>query len=124
MEGYLSKGGGKSGTKKGKPSFFRMRSHMLVYYDNQLEPGMPYKSKPKGTIPSSMLVSESRSVSTAPAAMLNVKSDRNMMYSDSSPWTNNFTKLGSCAITIAPRNQNHEIPIMDRKTELFCFVMR
>ena len=46
LEGYLRKGGGKSGTKKGKPQFFRMRSHMIVYYDHQTEEGTPYKSKP------------------------------------------------------------------------------
>lgn len=53
LEGFLSKGGGKSGTKKaGKPGFFRMRSHMIVYYDHNYKTDDPasFKAKPKGDI--------------------------------------------------------------------------
>ena len=52
LEGHLRKGGGKSGTKTGKRSFFRLRTHLIVYYDKEIEEGLEYyKAKPKGAIP-------------------------------------------------------------------------
>eukprot|EP01046_Picozoa_sp_COSAG06_P032162 COSAG06_NODE_3193_length_5704_cov_6.627119_2_plen_593_part_00 len=74
MEGFLRKGGGKSGTKKGKPSFFRMRSHMIVYYDGKLEDGMPYKGKPKGDIPRDIVLF-AESLDAQRMAEYKVKSD-------------------------------------------------
>eukprot|EP01052_Picozoa_sp_SAG31_P011428 SAG31_NODE_645_length_13244_cov_11.768903_10_plen_612_part_00 len=50
MEGYLAKGGGKSGDKKPKRNWFRMRSYMIVYYKDRKENPASY-GKPKGKIP-------------------------------------------------------------------------
>ena len=47
VEGYLLKGGGRTGTKKPKKSFFRLREHLIVYYKlQQQDPGKKYTGKP------------------------------------------------------------------------------
>ena len=55
MEGYLGKGGGKTGAKKPKQSWFRMRSYMIVYYKDRKETPGGY-GNPKGKIPQSIVL--------------------------------------------------------------------
>lgn len=58
IEGQLAKGGGRLGTKKGKAQYFRLQSHLIVYYNvaKGQNGGATYKGKPQGEIPQELVL--------------------------------------------------------------------